>query len=85
MIDADRAASTSTPGAARSGLRRRSRLGPLLLNGAGGRAGSCPSYAPTMRGILLVVMVPIVVKGLLLLEVNLAWQPRQMSSRSIQA
>ena len=39
-IDADRAASTSTPGATRSGLGRRSRLGPLLLNGATGRAGS---------------------------------------------
>ena len=40
MIDADRAASTSTPGATRSGLGRRSRLGPLLLKGAAGRAGS---------------------------------------------
>jgi hypothetical protein len=43
LAGADRAASTATPGAARSGLGRRSRLGPPLVNGAAGRAGSWPS------------------------------------------
>ena len=38
-----------------------------------------------MSGSRLVVMVPIVVTALLSGGVNLAWQPRQLSSRSIQA
>ena len=58
---ADRAASTSTPGATQSGFRRPSRVGPTLLNGATARMGEWPSYAPTTNGWWPLAMVPVVV------------------------
>src|SRR5215472_905563 len=81
----ERAASTETPGAQRSGLRRPSRVGPTLLKWAIRVSGSCLLYAPTASVRLPLQMVPVVECGSASSSRKRDWQLGQETSRSIHA